>query len=217
MILAAITKDEWQLSSVESTRWRLESAMQWMQSSERTFESEFSDLFSLSLTFLPVAQCTLLHTNDQSLLCHWECAKWEHPLYRFFFAYSFVFFHTLQTNLTYGMCLAFNIQITYVLFVNAVRAGQGGYWKIASSVTTTFTTTHYVWGLQLDIQITLLYIMISKCPYWRAYNAMPRYLNYLCRPNLPLELPPAPPPLRCPPNDFCHRQPHWWSCLAHML
>ena len=88
-----------------------------MQSYERTFESEFSDLFSLSLTFLPVAQCTLLHTNDQSLLCRWECGNI--PLSQIFpclLIPSFVFFHTLQTNLSYVPSLQ---HTNYVLYRGA--------------------------------------------------------------------------------------------------
>ena len=55
--------------NVESTRWglgRLQSNE--CSSSERTFESEFSDLFSISRS----APAGSVHTNAQSLLCHWK-------------------------------------------------------------------------------------------------------------------------------------------------
>ena len=63
--------------NVESTRWglgRLQSN-ECSSSSERTFESEFSDLFSISRP----APTGSVHTNAQSLLCH-RRSVWEHIL-----------------------------------------------------------------------------------------------------------------------------------------
>ena len=79
--------------NVESTRWglgRLQSNE--CSSSERTFESEFSDLFSISRS----APAGSVHTNAQSLLCHWKHGSMSFLTF-LFNSYLYEFFHTSCT------------------------------------------------------------------------------------------------------------------------
>ena len=76
--------------NVESTRWglgRLQSNE--CSSSERTFESEFFDLFSISRS----APTGSVHTNAQSLLCHWRSGSISFLTF-LFHSYTYTSFFT---------------------------------------------------------------------------------------------------------------------------
>ena len=88
--------------NVESTRWglgRLQSNE--CSSSERTFESEFSDLFSISRS----APTGSVHTNAQSLLCHWRSGR-EHILSHISFQFLLirVFSHIVHFRKILKVC-----------------------------------------------------------------------------------------------------------------